>query len=1219
MSTENKNKQTLFRFVSLRNPNLTETKKENLAFIHRPLDVTGVFDEASASDTKTRFQALLAKAGEFASSAYRSVGDIEKAGLDGLQKVGESINKGEDLSSSDLELCKSEYERLSNESIRILWDNLVYQFVTQKDFYLKEGLAQVIKALHIGYASTLDTKDEKLKKINGDDFVKRAFGAKIIIPIAISEKESSTTEEVILTEKDAGRLEVDFENLQRGKDALSEKENLEKLKSEIEAIKEKYWADYEKAYKTAKDAYDATNGAAIAAYIDQEDYIDELEESNASEEDIKAAYDQLDLLDYPEFTFKYKDELNWDDVYGQLSEESLEFFLDNFAIADEFIDGEVDLKRATVAVSEKGDLTVDTRTLSFKHNSYDDVISDINARAFSAESDILSETNLPQDEFINIGGAVVPVSTSPTPSTPHLSYILRAKRRGFFGPSRGYVTLQINVENTSWSVSSAIINATRSSGNVTENIGNIAVVDNKIVFPNFLRNKISDISSLSIQIFFSNGRSTTLQLSAITVNRYYTGMLRLVPVVTDQDPKEDTTNDGTESAVTLGKHFGLKRLGVAEYMKVVQSTHAYVPGEVSNIENVMASELRHKSINELTRTEETITTSETQEVEKVSDTTKVNRAEMQTEVAKVIDKQKSFNAHANFTRDTKIMKIDVGTAFASNNAQQTSNIQAVTKSKEITERAMERVQSKISEERINKIIQEVSLTNVHEYDNRGGIGENAERPQHITGVYRWVDKKMKNQIYNYGKRSMFEFMIPEPAKLHRLAVATTKAEHTFTAPVDPRTAPSPHTMKNATLATDQLLQYWADMYNVQLTAKPENKKQIIQVNGNPQSKHNWTYSSEPLQIEQDYVAKSGSVQWMFRKKEHRRGRNGRRRPFSGNFSNLKGGNFSFSGHRSERSKGGTNTVSGLNLSDTFTYTASGRNISSFDITLDLNCEPSASLKNAWKLENFNVIIEAYEAALQVHNDKVAEFEAEQDARAAEDAEKREALGNFYRIIEGDILKHNCVAYLLQNYLTTLGQDFTEGDKMQNFKVNLTEDLDKYTATAKFLEQAFEWSIMDYTFYPYFWADRKEWQEMYLTQNTDPLFRSFLQAGMARVIVTVKPGFEEAVQYFLETGRVWMGGETPVIGDPLYMSIVEEINEPTGEPQGKYWITTIPTSLTILQAKSAGLEVEQALPIFPEAEPENCENPEQLENTSAFKLDDAQLTSPSTSDTTLYSS
>ncbi|MDR6158702.1 hypothetical protein QF023_002218 [Chryseobacterium sp. SLBN-27] len=64
------------------------------------------------------------------------------------------------------------------------------------------------------------------------------------------------------------------------------------------------------------------------------------------------------------------------------------------------------------------------------------------------------------------------------------------------------------------------------------------------------------------------------------------------------------------------------------------------------------------------------------------------------------------------------------------------------------------------------------------------------------------------------------------------------------------------------------------------------------------------------------------------------------------------------------------------------------------------------------------------------------------------------------------------------------------------------------------------------------------------------------------IVTVKPGFEDTVQFFLEKGIIWNGGAVPVIGDPMYMSIVDEMRQPTGKPQGKYWITRIPTTLTI---------------------------------------------------------
>ncbi|HEX7871109.1 MAG TPA: hypothetical protein VF455_13455, partial [Chryseobacterium sp.] len=112
-------------------------------------------------------------------------------------------------------------------------------------------------------------------------------------------------------------------------------------------------------------------------------------------------------------------------------------------------------------------------------------------------------------------------------------------------------------------------------------------------------------------------------------------------------------------------------------------------------------------------------------------------------------------------------------------------------------------------------------------------------------------------------------------------------------------------------------------------------------------------------------------------------------------------------------------------------------------------------------------------------------------------------------------------------------------------------------------------------------DREKWSSMYQFDDNDPTFRAFMQSGMARVIVTVRPGFEEAVRHFLATGQIWNGGEVPVIDDPLFLSIVDEMRAAVGKKQGEPWREKIPTSLTILQADSIGLRVEKALPC-------NCE-------------------------------
>ncbi|OCA76466.1 hypothetical protein BBI01_04995 [Chryseobacterium artocarpi] len=160
-------------------------------------------------------------------------------------------------------------------------------------------------------------------------------------------------------------------------------------------------------------------------------------------------------------------------------------------------------------------------------------------------------------------------------------------------------------------------------------------------------------------------------------------------------------------------------------------------------------------------------------------------------------------------------------------------------------------------------------------------------------------------------------------------------------------------------------------------------------------------------------------------------------------------------------------------------------------------------------------------------------------------------------------------------------DNSATETFENTDIKVDEKLDKYAAFIKFIEQAFEWEIMSYYFYPYYWGERKSWADLYQFDDNDPTFRAFMQSGMARVIVTVRPGFEEAVRHFLATGQIWNGGEVPVIDDPLFLSIVDELRSPKATKEGEPWREKIPTSLTILQAGSIGLKVEKALPC-------NCE-------------------------------
>ena len=110
-----------------------------------------------------------------------------------------------------------------------------------------------------------------------------------------------------------------------------------------------------------------------------------------------------------------------------------------------------------------------------------------------------------------------------------------------------------------------------------------------------------------------------------------------------------------------------------------------------------------------------------------------------------------------------------------------------------------------------------------------------------------------------------------------------------------------------------------------------------------------------------------------------------------------------------------------------------------------------------------------------------------------------------------------------------------------------------------------------------------------------------------LLIIFKPGFEKAVRFYMQTGLIWNGGEVPVIEDKLFMSIVDELREPEGKPEGKAWATRVPTTLTILQANSIGLQVEKALPCHCEDVNEDTfENPQDVPCSDNFVLNNAQI-------------
>lgn len=76
---------------------------------------------------------------------------------------------------------------------------------------------------------------------------------------------------------------------------------------------------------------------------------------------------------------------------------------------------------------------------------------------------------------------------------------------------------------------------------------------------------------------------------------------------------------------------------------------------------------------------------------------------------------------------------------------------------------------------------------------------------------------------------------------------------------------------------------------------------------------------------------------------------------------------------------------------------------------------------------------------------------------------------------------------------------------------------KYQEMVKFLQQAVEWENLLYFLYPYFWDVPPAWDFVRTLEHPDSERQKFLRAGSARVVLTIRPGFEEAFMAFVDQG------------------------------------------------------------------------------------------------------
>jgi hypothetical protein len=222
----------------------------------------------------------------------------------------------------------------------------------------------------------------------------------------------------------------------------------------------------------------------------------------------------------------------------------------------------------------------------------------------------------------------------------------------------------------------------------------------------------------------------------------------------------------------------------------------------------------------------------------------------------------------------------------------------------------------------------------------------------------------------------------------------------------------------------------------------------------------------------------------------------------------------------------------IGASGRLTLTVVAWRLWSFDVQLTVSTELKDSAFRAWQMRAWGVLREAAQARYELNRtmlkDRLAKLEEELggvDPLSLRKVEREEVMKGVLRWLFGPSFEFSPEGLPAQLY--------GPGGEVKN-KVIWSKVL-AHEEVIKFLHHAIEWENMTYFLYPYFWSHPERWELKKYMQHPDLMHRTFLKAGSARVVLTIRPGFEVDFVAFLEQGTF---AEPPP--DSPYVTIAQEI-------------------------------------------------------------------------------
>lgn len=631
-------------------------------------------------------------------------------------------------------------------------------------------------------------------------------------------------------------------------------------------------------------------------------------------------------------------------------------------------------------------------------------------------------------------------------------------------------------------------------------------------------------------------------------------------------PRAPTAKPSTTTPAAGKKESAPLRLGIGDLLMTELVSSAYAYGDIAHIENIMSGELRERSFRKSSSTETDLFQMTETEATTETDTQSTQRFELEKASEATLNESLNLDAGASISGTYGPVTAQASFGLASTTSREQSQKQSSKFAQEVVSKATQKVRQLSSR-------QERVVTKVVVEDNTLHSMANPANGGHISGIYRWVDKVDDLRLVDYGQRLMVGLTVPEPASYLRwlatrgnarggvlppptvvrggvqgalrpdditpanyltwlAAYSATDIEpppsqfvtQSLTLEADPsQSAESPGVVTRADstivvppgyraiIARGACVAHKLDPYLPLPTPMPE----VLLAVGS-------TKIPIPTITATDFV-----------------------RTFTSSLPSLPGS-------AADRKEGGAGTKLPVVLSIT--------SLRGFALSVEVVFERSDSLLEAWRIDTWAKIMNAYKAA-------VSEAGAEAARATLPGVTITGANPRENRALERSELKRQ-IMELMAAAIGSVDAVVDAADtrpRADAAKVASLESLMSY------LDRAFEWEHMSWVLQDYFWAPETSWSGLLGSTDSDPLRQLFMRSGAASITLPVRRGFEAAVLYRVWTGLDWQGDHAPLPSDPAALALgAEVITSATGVPQqgrevtGSRWKERNPTSLVILQ-------------------------------------------------------